>query len=90
MDDVKKKKSANQYAQQAYFELVEIAKNSGYDPNNIKMFGKRDAMKLKIGRINAFITWELGPENWPDRCTLPNDVCSSVSGEMLVFYDSAE
>lgn len=90
MDDDKKNGCAKNYAQQAYFELVEIAKSSGYDPNGIKMFGKRDAMKLKIGRISSYITWEDGPENWTDNCSLPREVCSPMSDNMLVFYDSTK
>lgn len=73
-------------AQQVHLQLRDIAKNSGYDPRGVVLHTKKEAIKLNIGRIGAYITWDEGPADWLDRCELPITICSSFRGTMLIFY----
>jgi hypothetical protein len=74
-------------AQNVILELKDIARNSGYDPRGVKLHGKEEALRRNIGRVGALITWDEGPEEWPEFCELPYEVCDVLKGSMLVFYD---
>lgn len=74
------------FAQQVQMQLREIAKASGYDPRGVILHSKKEAIKLNIGRINAYITWDEGPEDWLEMCELPTSMCSQYRGSMLLFY----
>jgi hypothetical protein len=74
-------------AQNVALELKDIAKNSGYDPRGIKVLGKKEAIRRNIGRVGAIITWDEGPEEWPETCELSSDICVPYKGIMLLFYD---
>jgi len=74
------------FANNVKMQLMEIAKSSGYDPRGVRLHSKKDAIKLNIGRVNAYITWDDGPCDWLEMCELPISVCSPFRGSMLLFY----
>lgn len=74
-------------ANHVFLQLKEIASASGYDPRGIKLNTKTDALDKGIGRVDAYITWLEGPEDWTTMCELPTDFCCVYDSSMLIFYD---
>lgn len=68
MDQWESCKTSEAYRAATQFALIleETARQQGYKPKAIKIRTKEQIIKNGIGKSDAQVIWEEGPDNWTD------------------------
>lgn len=76
-------------AKRLEIELKEVAKEKGYqNTKSIRVKNKEQIIKGGLGKADAILTWEEGPENWTDALLLDTaQVYYQTDAQSVSFYN---
>jgi hypothetical protein len=83
-----KEQASYHAAQNLAFQLREIAKKEGYDPNGIRVLDKRAVLTQGQYYADAQVSWQEGPPGWTDAVELTrlSSVCATVENDFTISY----
>ena len=75
-------------ATQFALTLEEQARLQGYKPKTIKVKTKEQIIKEGVGKADAQVIWEEGPEGWTDCVAVDSsdDIDCIIEGNAVSFY----
>jgi hypothetical protein len=80
--------AAYRAATQFALTLEEQARTQGYKPKTIRVKTKEQIIKQGIGKADAQVIWEEGPEGWTDHVEVDasSDIDCIIEGNAVSFY----